>query len=386
MKIVIGLTGSFASGCSYIEKHFITPEGYKRLSLSDVLKDMYKDEHSKKSPKRHELQKYGTEIRRLKGPTFLAERIVDEINSSEYDKWVVDTIKNPHEIQLLKDNFSNFFLFAIFANYDTRWKRATEIYESNQGLFNEDDERDKEETRNGKKLEYGQRVSDCCSKADIIICNDKKLENEGEDFENLQNRVKNFINLIEGGSYTPKNEDEPYMVIAAANSLRSSCMKRKVGAIIIDEGGNICSSGYNEVPHTTRPCKQESGGCFRDSKREKYVQDIKAIENDPVKQEKIIEKFKLFKILDYCRALHAEENAILNLAKSGLPTIKEATLYTTTYPCNLCANKILQIGIKKIVYLEPYPMLEAKKILKGKVEQVPFEGITPNGYFRFGGN
>lgn len=93
---------------------------------------------------------------------------------------------------------------------------------------------------------------------------------------------------------------------------------------------------------------------------------------------------KNFKILDYCRALHAEENAILNVARVGasaaLPT---STLFTTTYPCNLCANKIAQVGIKHIVYFEPYPMEEAKKILEDKgVEQEPFEGVTYNGYFR----
>jgi deoxycytidylate deaminase len=49
----------------------------------------------------------------------------------------------------------------------------------------------------------------------------------------------------------------------------------------------------------------------------------------------------------------------------------------------LCANKIAQVGIKHIVYFEPYPMEEAKKILEDKgVEQEPFEGVTYNGYFR----
>lgn len=57
---------------------------------------------------------------------------------------------------------------------------------------------------------------------------------------------------------------------------------------------------------------------------------------------------KRFKILDYCRALHAEENAILNVTRTGSSSeLKEATLYTSTYPCNLCANKITQVGIKR---------------------------------------
>ena len=93
---------------------------------------------------------------------------------------------------------------------------------------------------------------------------------------------------------------------------------------------------------------------------------------------------KRFKILDYCRALHAEENAILNVTRTGSSSeLKEATLYTSTYPCNLCANKITQVGIKKVVYFEPYPMKEAKDILSdGNVKQEPFEGVTFNAYFR----
>ena len=64
--------------------------------------------------------------------------------------------------------------------------------------------------------------------------------------------------------------------------------------------------------------------------------------------------------------------------------MSKATLYTTTYPCNLCANKIAQVGIKKIVYYEPYPQKEAKDVLNNHdVKQIPFEGVTSNGYFRF---
>lgn len=90
------------------------------------------------------------------------------------------------------------------------------------------------------------------------------------------------------------------------------------------------------------------------------------------------------KLLEKCRALHAEENAILNIARFGSAAVlKDATLYTTTYPCNLCANKIAQVGIRKVVYYEPYPVEEAKITLeKAHVEQEMFEGITFNSYFR----
>ena len=56
----------------------------------------------------------------------------------------------------------------------------------------------------------------------------------------------------------------------------------------------------------------------------------------------------------------------------------------TTHPCNLCANKIVQAGIAKVVYFEPYPVKEAKAILKeGKVHSEPFEGVTFRAFFKF---
>lgn len=88
-------------------------------------------------------------------------------------------------------------------------------------------------------------------------------------------------------------------------------------------------------------------------------------------------------LLDMCRALHAEENAILGLsgvAKSGRG---ELVLYTTTFPCNLCANKIIAAGIKSVYYAEPYTMKESKELLdKIGVDIKKFEGIKSIAYFR----
>ncbi len=93
------------------------------------------------------------------------------------------------------------------------------------------------------------------------------------------------------------------------------------------------------------------------------------------------------KMLDRCRALHAEENAIVSLAKNGGSSrLEECTLYTTTYPCRLCANKIVNLGLKRVVYLEPYPDQEAKAILRdANVEDEFFEGITFKAYSRIYG-
>ncbi|MGE5484826.1 MAG: AAA family ATPase [Ignavibacteriales bacterium] len=79
----------------------------------------------------------------------------------------------------------------------------------------------------------------------------------------------------------------------------------------------------------------------------------------------------------------------MNVARLGGGSIalNVARLYTTTYPCNLCANKIAQVRISEVIYFEPYPMEEAQAILsKNNVRQKSFEGITFRCYFRvYGG-
>jgi len=94
----------------------------------------------------------------------------------------------------------------------------------------------------------------------------------------------------------------------------------------------------------------------------------------------------LFCSLDYCRALHAEENAILQNAIIGGMGIKGGTIYTTSFPCELCAKQIYQSGIKRVIYNEPYPesISEDVFIKDGAivVELKQFEGVKSHSYYR----
>ena len=294
-------------------------------------------------------------------------------------KWVIDGIRNPNK--KCKFKIRPILLIAVFADYETRWQRIKANYNDDERFFHLDDERDSNES-----IEYGQRVRDCYNMADYIVSNNKSFEPKSKYYYTLKAKIDKFIRLINGEITFEPSEREAIMSMAYANSLRSSCLKRKVGSVIVDMYGNIFSSGYNEVPVDHTKCEEEWGTCYRDFLRNNFSSEIKKAISDTKLQETVISLFQQnFKILDYCRSLHAEENAILNVARFGSSTaLRGATIYTTTYPCNLCANKIVQVGISSIVYLEPYPMQEAKKILSdNKVTQEPFEGITFNGYFRF---
>ena len=117
----------------------------------------------------------------------------------------------------------------------------------------------------------------------------------------------------------------------------ANCIKGKVGAIIVKDN-KIIGKGKNSVPQNTTPCTDCT--CLR----KKY--NLKSGE----KQE-------------LCKAIHAEQNAILNALKNGYD-LNNSCLYITKSPCMICAKLIINLGIKKVVYANLYPDEEAFKILK----------------------
>jgi len=381
-NIVIGLTGSFGSGCTYIGKTLFSTHGYQYISLSSFLKSDYKKINKTKQPKRCELQDHGNQLRKNYGNDYLARLAHEHIkkNGTNGTKWIVDSIRNPHEAEYLRSSIPNFFLVGVYADLDIRFSRKKGDY-PDKNIFMNDDKRDADE-----KIPNGQRVQICFKMSDIIILNNNHIMKGNQAEKELAAAVEKYVKLIEKKEQYFPTEDETLMSIAYATSMRSTCLKRKVGAIIIDKSGTIHSSGYNEVPYSEETCQHRFGGCYRDIKKKEILEKIKPIVRKD-KEKDIESTIGQIKYLDHCRALHAEENAIINIVKLGTQqNLSSSTLYTTTYPCTLCANKIASIGIMKVVYLEPYPMEEAQEVLtKKKVVQAPFSGVLYNGYFKLFG-
>lgn len=378
-QIIVGLTGPFGSGCTYIAKNFFEPAGYRYLSLSDILRA---ESASGGTTSRTAMQDIGNQLRENCGADILAKKAYEIIKREDHEKWVIDSIRNTHEIEFFKKCFGKFYVIATWADQETRWQRVQGKYGKNRVEFDADDSRDSRESE-----ETGQQVSLCYQMADIIIINNKHIVSQGTDsYIGLEKVVNRYLDIIEGRESFHPTEQETLMSMAYANSMRSSCTQRKVGALIIDDYGNVFSSGYNEVPSSERPCKNTYGKCYRKYLRDQFSGELTDVVKDEELRAQITSAVKNhFKMLDYCRALHAEESAIVNMARlGGTKNLSTATLYTTTYPCNLCANKIAQVGIRCVVYYEPYPQKEAKDILSAhSVKQIPFEGVTFNGYFRF---
>ncbi len=106
-----------------------------------------------------------------------------------------------------------------------------------------------------------------------------------------------------------------------------------------------------------------------------------------------VKESKLMDLLEFGRVIHAEMSAISDAARLGVP-VKGATLYSTTFPCHICAKHIVAAGIERVVFLEPYPKSYAKELhadsieIEGseeerKVKFVPFMGISPFRYRDF---
>lgn len=123
--------------------------------------------------------------------------------------------------------------------------------------------------------------------------------------------------------------DEYFASITRQVATRSTCLRRKVGAIIVKDK-RILTTGYNGAPMGVRNCL-EIGTCLREEL------GVPAGERHEI-----------------CRGLHAEQNAILQSAYHGVQ-IRGSVIYSTTQPCALCAKMIINCGIKKIYYFEDYP-------------------------------
>ena len=131
--------------------------------------------------------------------------------------------------------------------------------------------------------------------------------------------------------------DSYFMSIAELVSTRSTCLRRKVGAVIVKDK-RILSSGYNGAPSGVTHC--EVTGCLREK--------LKVPSG---------ERHEL------CRGLHAEQNAIIQAAYHGVE-IKESFIYCTNLPCIICSKMIINAGIKKIFYKEGYPDELSEAMLK----------------------
>lgn len=323
--------------------------------------------------------------------------------------YIVNSLKHPDEVELLRKIYGDgFYLFGIHADEKRRRAYLVDDKSLQQGEADELIRIDEDE-----KIDHGQRTRDTFHLSDFFI-------SLGMNDDHVKNTVQRFLELLFSNPFRSPTFDEFAMFMAFNASIRSSDLSRQVGAIIARDQ-QIIATGANDTPQfgggqywaevdpKTGEVKDADDGKDytreMDSNKAAQQEIIKDIANALVEQslvspenkdslETLLEKSKISDLTEFGRVVHAEMEAMLSCARIGVSTVG-SNLFCTTFPCHNCAKHIIDAGIKRVVYVEPYPKSRAldlhsesislKTDLGSVAEQgrVSFEPFTGVGARRF---
>jgi deoxycytidylate deaminase len=397
LKHVIAFTGAFGSGCTTAATHVARAFGFHCVSLSKVVRTAWKEEHPGQNGEdapRAELQAIGDRLREENGPAHLVERGLSA--HSDQPLIVIDGIRNTAEIDHLRRRFGyNVTVIAVLAGFKSRWARMRDKYHDNLNKFLDDDRRDQDEDS-----EFGQQVGLCVDRSDVFLENAPPMDQDG-----LRDKVTDYVKLVTGAIERRPTTEEYFMHMAFSAAHRSECLKRHVGAIVVDVDGEVAGVGYNENPRGTLPCKHEpeyEGRCYRDILRERHLIKLtatgtwcphcgaklslmlkgpficEACKGNGVKTN-LEQSFFPDRAMWWCTAIHAEAAALTSAGARA----RGGTIYTTTFPCFQCTERIKQAGIRQVYYTDPYPDADSQgRLLLQKIETKRFEGVRSASFER----
>ncbi|NTV05710.1 MAG: dCMP deaminase family protein [Chlorobiaceae bacterium] len=292
------------------------------------------------------------------------------VNKNAY---IVYSLKHPDEVEFLRKIYADgFYLIGVHADEVRRQKYLVNDKGLSHAQANELIRIDEDEN-----ISHGQRTRDTFHMADFFI-------SLGESHDKVKNTLQRFLELIFSNPYKNPTFDEFAMFMAFNASIRSSDLSRQVGAIIA-RNCQIIATGANDCPkygggqywaemdqHTGEVRDAPDGKDYtREQDSNKVVQNeiiteicdslVSSLGLDGSKIsdiDEVLRKSKLSDLTEFGRVVHAEMEAILSCAREGILT-KNSTLYCTTFPCHNCAKHIIDSGIVRVVYVEPYPKSRA---------------------------
>lgn len=331
------------------------------------------------------LQEIGDELRKEFGNSYLAGKVIEDIallrnkdgfGASESNMQIplklrrahiIDSLKNPEELELLRSTYGEIhWLFGVFAPFDIRKVRL-------QHIQNVEREQIEKITSVDYKEDYshGQNVRDVFHQSDFFIRNDR------ENTSSLENFLDRFLEILFSSPVHTPTSEESAMYAAYAEATKSACLSRQVGAAIVNEAKELIGVGRNDVPRSTGGLYKEDDGdadhrchawqgkvCHNDRKKTQlYEQIFNALKADGLLTTKAAQKnvtkaissTDVKSLIEYSRAVHAEMDAIVSVARSNKSGLKGGTLFSTTFPCHSCARHIVASGIMKVYFIEPYP-------------------------------
>lgn len=328
--------------------------------------------------------------------------------------YILKSLKLPEEIETLRYVYgSSFYLISVFNHKDKRIANLQTRIADTKNVSAEDVKEDamklikRDESEEDDK--FGQNLREAYPLADLFV--------DSESNGKLKEALERFVHLIFGDSHYSPTMDEFAMFNAHASAKKSGSLARQVGATISTNKGQIISVGMNELPKvgggvytTTNLKRRRYDSEFDPSDKRKNVMltnlfskliEIGLISSKYDNEDKIeelvstvkpkIKRTHVMNIIEYAREVHAEMDAITSASRSTVST-KKGILYTTTFPCHDCTKHIIAAGIKRVVYIEPYPKslstsLYSEFIIvdnstppKNKIHFESFVGVAPRKY------
>lgn len=343
----------------------------------------------------------------------------DDVNVPPRVAYLIDQIKRPEEVKLLRAVYRNLFYLV----------GVTRVFTKRREWLIEDGIKDEElddlmEIDRNENSHDGQRLDKTLHLANYF------LPSDSSDLQAKRKNIDRFLGLVHGDRSITPTSAERGMFAAFSAGLSSACMSRQVGAAILNAEGEILSTGCNDVPKAGGGLYTASSGdadqrcvrrpeqhCFNDFHKRELQKEIgaelekflKTLECDgkplavPEAKKKtlldsIYDNTRLGSLIEFSRAVHAEMDALVSLARNGGSGIRNANLFTTTFPCHNCARHIVAAGIANVIYIEPYEKSMARALhedsitfehssesreLDRAVRFVHFEGVSPQQYGRF---
>jgi len=322
---------------------------------------------------------------------------IEDPSPREKVAYIIKSIKHPSEADYLKRVYGDgFHLIGITGDVSNREKFLTEVKAMSKSQAQELMDRDSDDID-----DFGQHTQDAFQNSDYFI-------NVGDDLEEIKNCVFRLIDLLFGNPFITPTFDEYAMFMAYAASLRSADLSRQIGAVIT-KNNEILTTGVNDCPKYTgglywqihdknQYYDEDNGRDYKLGYDSNKIEQSKIIDQilDNLSLEKNTENINSIKkagigaITEYGRVVHAEMEAILACARNNISS-KDAVMYATTFPCHNCAKHIIAAGIKKVVYIEPYPKSKALDFYKQEISTTvtdenkklvftPFSGVGPRRY------
>lgn len=342
--MIIGVTGTLGAGKGTLVEYLQT-KGFEHYSVRGFLNERLSAEGKENT--RDNMVTLANKLRAENSPSYIAEQLFEQASKKGGDA-VIESLRAVGEVESLRAK-GNFYLLAVDADSKTRYERIKKRASSTDNVSYEEfvaqEQREMSSADPNK-----QNISKCINLADIVLLNNESIE----DFYFKVEKYTSFDS--EGFLKRRPTWDEIFMREAYTWASRSSCIRRKVGAVISTPDHAIISQGYNGSPRGNPNCI-DLGYCERQRN------------NIPSGQR-----------LEECNAVHAEPNAIMNAGRQG-KSVQGDILYCTHFPCQICAGIIVNAGISEVVFDSDYPGEKAKETFsKAAMKLKQFEGVRSSSF------